>query len=329
MTRLVFKRGEQNKYLKKVMAILTLNSDGLSKFVGISGRSFRYWISEKTLGSRDAMKKISKISGITLPPILEEREEWWSGRINGPIGTLKRNKLYGPPGNESGRKKGGEMSQKNRKENPDYYRSIGCNVPNIFNFPNESKQLAELFGIVLGDGGLTKYQLTITLNSILDNKYMEYVKDLSEKLFKYSPSLYKYKKANAISLKYSGVNLVKFLNKNGISFGNKSKIQITVPKWITGDINYSTMCLRGLIDTDGGLFEHKYTINGKQYSYLTINFTNVSTPLLTFVFETLTTLGFSPKYQSNNKVWLYKKDEIIRYFKVVGSSNYRLISKLR
>lgn len=329
MTRLIFRQGEQGRYLNEVRNVLKANSDDLARIVGISGRSFRYWMNEKTLGDRKGLEKLSIVSGVSFPEIVEEREEWWSGRINGRRGALVRLEMYGPPGNILGRRKGGIVSQQRRRENPEYYRTLGCIVPRAFIVPEKSRLLAEFLGIVLGDGGLTKYQLTITLNSIKDHEYMKYVIKLSNKLFKYSPYVFKNKGVNANSLKFSGINFVNLLISNGIAFGNKSIIQIEVPGWIKNSLVFSTWCLRGLMDTDGGLFVHKYTVNGKQYSYLKINFTNVSKPLLKFVFDTLMELGFTPKYQSYNKVWLYRKDEVRRYFEIVGSSNYRLISRLR
>ena len=43
MSRLVFVKGEQRKFLQKVGCVLGLGSDELGKIVGISGRSFRDW----------------------------------------------------------------------------------------------------------------------------------------------------------------------------------------------------------------------------------------------------------------------------------------------
>ncbi|KKT72412.1 MAG: hypothetical protein UW68_C0038G0007 [Candidatus Collierbacteria bacterium GW2011_GWB1_44_6] len=82
------------------------------------------------------------------------------------------------------------------------------------------------------------------------------------------------------------------------------------------------------MDTDGGIFLHRYKVNNKYYDYFKICFTNMSKPLLKFVFETLTTLGFNPKYASYNKVWLYDSKEVRRYFDIIGSSNNRLLLKL-
>jgi len=308
---------------------LNVNSDYLGIIVNISGRSFRDWINERTLGEKNKLVYLSKISGILLPDVVDEREEWWSGKINGRSGALARMKLYGPPGVGWGRKKGGQISQLRRRENPEKYRVLGCNVSRQFKLPRKTKLLAEFFGIILGDGGLTNAQLKIILNSVADCKYMQYVIKRSVELFGYKPYVYKVKNAKANTLNFSGVELVKFFERNGLVVGNKVVHQVDVPFWIRKNRLFSTWCLRGLMDTDGGAFVHTYRVNGKKYEYLKINFTNRSQPLLKFVHNTLSSLGLSPKFQSDNKVWLYSRHDVFRYFDVIGSSNYRLISKLK
>lgn len=327
MPRLLFKNGDQKSFLNEVMAVLKVDSSKLGSIIGISGRSFRDWINERTLGTKDALVMLSKLSGIALPKIVEEREDWWSGRVNGRSGALARMKIYGPPGNQQGRSKGGTNSQIRRKENPEYYRALGCPIPRIFHLPDRSDLLAEFFGTVLGDGGIGRYQLTITLNSEVDRQYIKYVIKKSKELFGYSPYVFKIKNCKAVCLKYTGIGLIQFLTDYGLKIGDKKKLQVDVPIWIKENLSYSSRCVRGLMDTDGGVFIHKYIVNGKQYRYLKICFTNMSQPLLKFVYDTLKKLGFKPKYASINKVWLYDKDEVLRYLKVIGSSNFRLISK--
>jgi hypothetical protein len=50
--------------------------------------------------------------------------------------------------------------------------------------PQESVDLAELIGIIFGDGGIgNDWQLVISLNSKLDKDYAVYIVALTEKLF--------------------------------------------------------------------------------------------------------------------------------------------------
>ena len=124
-------------------------------------------------------------------------------------------------------------------------------------------------------------------------------------------------------------NLNEFLCVLGLKTGNKVKQQVDVPLWIKNNRKYFKYCLRGLMDTDGGIFVHRYKVNGKKYSYLKLSFSNMSQPLRVFVYQTLTDLGFNPKLAGNKHVWLYSDSEARRYLDIVGSSNYRLLRRVR
>ncbi len=156
MVRVVFDRGKQGEFLRQVGDVFGYTSDKLGKLVGISGRSFRDWISERTIGEKVALEKLGRVSGVPLPKILEERKEYWSARKYARKGALVRLKKYGPPGTPEGRRKGGRVSQQRRRENPEFYKALGVKLRNEFTYPEKSEELAEFAGIVLGDGGLQR-----------------------------------------------------------------------------------------------------------------------------------------------------------------------------
>lgn len=101
-----------------------------------------------------------------------------------------RMKMYGPPGTPEGRSKGGKISQLKRTLNPEQYRGIGVIVRNSFNYPSESSKLAEFIGIMLGDGGVSKDQIKISLDMNADKEYVIIVMKLIQELFGKKPSLY-------------------------------------------------------------------------------------------------------------------------------------------
>lgn len=113
-----------------------------------------------------------------------------------------------------------------------------------------------------------------------------------------------------------------------MKIGNKVTQQVDVPGWIKQNPDLSRLCLRGLIDTDGGIFTHSYMVKQKTYSYLKLNFSNLSQPLRHFAYNTLKSVGLTPKYRDNNQVWLYSQKEVIKYLEIVGSSNHRLLKKI-
>lgn len=325
--RLVFEKQDQIEFFKRVREQSHWNRDALGALVGIVGRNYGDWTRAKLLPTKAGVEILSNKFSIPVPKILEIREEWWSGRAHGRDGAIARMKLYGPPGTPEGRKKGGLISQQRRRENPEYYRSLGCLIRKNYKFPKKSVFLAEFVGITLGDGGITDQQIKITLNSEADKQYILYVKRLITKLFGYEPSMFIYKHFKAVNLYFGGINLIEYLRNLGLKVGNKVKLQVDVPDWIKNNANFSKFCLRGLMDTDGGIFAHNYSVGGKKYSYLKLNFSNMSQPLRRFVFRTLAKNGFSPKYAGVKHVWLYSATETQRYLQVIGSSNYRLLRK--
>ena len=236
------------------------------------------------------------------------------------LGGLKTMSLYGPPGTPEGRSKGGRVSWSRRKNNPDLWKKY----TNSFKNPRESKYLAEFIGIMLGDGGLSENQCTIYLNSETDKDYAKYVVNLMTKLFGAKPAVYKSDKEKLLRLVLSGVNLIKILKSKGLKVGNKIKNASKVPRWIYLNTEYTKLCIRGLVDTDGCFAIHKYSVKGKKYTYIKLCFTSGSILLLNFVNDSLKNLGYTPKLFSNLNVWLYNQSEVKRYLREIGTRNRKL-----
>lgn len=307
MARVVFRKGEQRKFIEGVEKVTGLNSEELGKLVGISGRSLRDWRSEKLLGSQKALLKLSDFSGISLPKILEVRPEYWSVYKVARKGALTRYRKYGNPGTLEGRRKGGRNSS---------VRALRRKIA----YPEKSEDLVEFIGIMLGDGGITRKQISITLHSEDDREYFQFVFGLVKKLFKVEPGVYKRKDSRTICLQVSRMNLVDFLVHLGLKKGNKVKQGVDIPKWIKGRKKFEIACLRGLIDTDGGIFTHRYKVNGKLCAYKKMCFGSHSKPLLESVDKILSGLGFTPKIKKED-LYLYNEREVKRYFKEIGTHN--------
>ncbi|KKU26620.1 MAG: hypothetical protein UX37_C0001G0047 [Microgenomates group bacterium GW2011_GWA2_46_16] len=148
-------------------------------------------------------------------------------------------------------------------------------------------------------------------------------------IFGYSPSILKRKECNAVNVVVTGVNFVSYLKSIGLYVGDKVRQQVDVPNWIKSDPELCRWCLRGLMDTDGGIFTNPYQINGKTYVYPKTCFTNASQPLLDFVYLTLKSNGFRRNNKVSRKIWLHSQAESKRYLEVIGSSNERLLKKIR
>ena len=307
MTRVVFEKGRLDKYLTLCKAATDMSLPQLAKVIQVERHTLNDWRRGKILPNLEKLQEISKFSHIPLPDILETKSNNWGSSKAGYI----RQQKYGCTFSKEDRVKGGHNSQVARKENPEYYRILGCNVRNQFTFPLHNIQFAELVGILLGDGHIDKNgQFTVTL-------------------FTYKPSLYKSKYYNAVTICFTGKDVIDFLVQSGMKIGDKVKQQVDVPEWIKNSPELSRWCLRGLMDTDGGIFTNAYKINKKSYVYPKTNFTNASQPLLNFVYQTLQENGFHPSNKQQRKIWLYSQVESRRYLEVIGSSNDRLRKKIR
>jgi len=95
------------------------------------------------------------------------------------LGGLRRIALYGNPGTVEGRSKGGRRTISLFHNDPVFAKKSGFIIRKEIRYPKRSVRLAELIGIMLGDGGLPgKHQLTISFNNKTDKRYSVYLKSL-------------------------------------------------------------------------------------------------------------------------------------------------------
>ena len=192
--------------------------------------------------------------------------------------------------------------------------------------PRKSADLAEFIGIMLGDGGINNpWQVTITVNSVSDKEYADYIKTLSKKLFCVSPSFYKRKERNALVIRLSSTTIVEFLNSLGIVSGNKLKQGLRIPAWVLEKKSYRKACVRGLMDTDGCLYIHKHNVSGKQYQNIGLTFCSYSPELLFQVSRAFEEFGIMPHISKRGReISIYSAKDIDRYLLIFGTSNERL-----
>ncbi len=197
------------------------------------------------------------------------------------------------------------------------------------NIPKESANLAELLGIVFGDGGINNgWQLVISLNSIADREYSVYVDNLIKKLFKIETSIRKRPNQNTLTITSSSTTLVDFLISKGAVRGNKITQQIDIPKWINNNEEYRKLFVRGLVDTDGCLYIHKHKVSNKQYNNIGFCFTSLSKSLIASVAKIINEAGIKPYITDYGKrIYLYSSKSIGNYLGIFGSSNSRILNK--
>lgn len=323
MPRIKFKKGSQTRFLFDVARCLNLNWLQLSKKIKVHLRCLSDWRREKYTLPDTAFSRLIKLAGEGIKvPSYKVLPDFWSIEKAARMGGQALAEKYGGPGTPEGRKRGGIHSQIQRRLHPESYQQ--CNLRKEIKKPRNSPELAELIGIILGDGGMNNdYQVIITLHKENDRKYARFVHQLIRRLFDIEPAVYTRRFSTRKMVRevvLTGINIVEFLLSKGLSKGNKVKHQVGVPQWIKERLDFSTYCLRGLIDTDGGVFYHRHSTQGYNFFNIGLGFSNRSKPLLKFVYNTLMALGFTPKIDSRY-VSLYKEDEVFRYVEQVQFHN--------
>lgn len=320
MARVKFPKGEQRTFLDSVGLYFMNDWAEVSKFLTINERTLRDWRSERYTMDQVSLKNLLALTKIPKPQGIEILEDYWSAKKYSWMGALKRFQMYGALGTPAGRRKGGLTTQRLIRMNPAWALQSGIVVRKKIYDPGYSPELAEFIGIMLGDGGLTNYQLNITLNSQTDKKYLGYVKSLIEKLFQIQSTVVLRKNELAACIVVSSRNLVELARRYGLKVGNKVKQSVDVPDWILRKNEFSVACLRGLMDTDGSCYAYTHSVNKKRYCNLALCFTNASGPLLKSVYVILDKNGYYPCV-TGRRVYVYRKNEIAKYFQKVGTHN--------
>ncbi len=332
--RVIFPPGKQQRFLLKAVKNLNLSWSLFAEKIGVHKRTLNDWKREEYSMPLDVVKKISKIAKVKTPKNIKIKEPFWyvykGAKIGGKMGAIACFKKYGSYGGdpEYRKKKWYEWWEREGK-----YRKhpiIGITKP--IKKPHFSKELAEFVGIILGDGGITKRQIAISLNSKCENEYSRFVKSLIKKLFNVYVGTCYDKKYSSLDLLVSRSELVRFcIEKLGLTRGDKVKQQVDIPEWIKQNKPYLTACVRGLMDTEGCAFSHRYKVNGKIYSYKKLAFKNSSYPLIKSVYDFLKNIGLHhPRIAKNRKeVRIESKRDVQKYFQLIGFHNPKNLKRYK
>lgn len=200
--------------------------------------------------------------------------------------------------------------------------------------PEKDERLAELIGIILGDGNINHYkkgkkigvyQVNIAGDRNLDRDYhLIYITSLFGDLFEIKVKEKLPPKKNARHLIISSRQLVDFLISQGLKSGDKIKNQVTIPYWIKENPLYLRACLRGLFDTDGGIYELLPHWPGLYQ----ISLTCYNPILMNDVRSGLVRLGINCSNISRNRIYITKKTELIKFLKQIGFRNSRHLNKI-
>ncbi len=317
--RVIFPTGKQRAFIERAEKTLGISDKRLAGLARICTRTMADWKREKFTMTLRAVRSISKRAGLCIPDDIKIREPYWYASKGAKAGGLAAFKKYGPLIYRDPKKR--EMKWREWWNKKGKYIDNSIIRPKPIKKPRECCDLAEFTGIFLGDGGLSDWQLTITLCSN-EKQYGKFIVNLIRKLFNVIPSVYQSKQCRAMDIVVSRTALVRFCQeKLNIKPGSKIRQRIKVPEWIKSKMGYKVSCLRGLFDTDGTIFVHKYESKGKIYAYKKLGFTNRSLFLLKFANESLNDLGIKNRIAGNYDIRIEAKKDIDKFFKIVGTHN--------
>ena len=321
--RAILPKGEQNELINKIL--LKISIQEAAKLCNLSERTIRDWRREKSSMDFQLLQRLCQKTNIPIPSNIKLKDRWWYVHLGASIGGKALWEKYRTNGGlEYRTKKWREWWEHKGK----FIKRKGLFEKQPIKKPRRSKELAEFAGIMMGDGGITKKQIIVTLHYKDDKDYSEFVITLIKELFNVPVSKLYYEGYSINRIMVSRVELVNFcVKKIELKQGNKLKQKLDIPNWIKQNKQYSIACVRGLVDTDGCIFTHRYKVNGKWYSYKKLTFTSYSKPLRQSVFNILKDNGFNPRMVQDRDVRLDSINDIKTYFKIIGSHNSKHLKR--
>lgn len=228
-----------------------------------------------------------------------------------------------------GASKGGKKSfqRRNRKQTTKLIKLMLKSQRKQINLPQKlDSEFYELFGILMGDGCISKYFsktdnryrhcTIITGHSINDyDYYNSHVTNLFANLFGIKkPSIYKRKNAKCIQMTVGHKVIAEFFLKHGFPLGLKGNLKI--PDRMIQENEYTNKIIRGLFDTDGCFAARK----DENYKYPYIMICTSSDVLRNQLKELLRARGF-PAYFHENNVVVRGIKNTNKWFSEIGSSH--------
>ena len=322
--RIRFPTGKQTEFINNVI-LKTGSIPAMAAVLKVSARTIRDWRREKFTMSYEALKTMSRLGKIPMPKNIQHEKKFWyvtkGARQGGLASYKKQGGIIGDPAVRAQNWR--EWWEKEGKAKPmpaNFY-------PLPFSRPEKSVELAEFMGIAMGDGGMANRQFSISLHHIDDLAYSRFVIALIEKLFSIKPSV-KHIEARSVNiLLVSRSLLIEYLHELGLPIGNKVEQRFDIPLWIQSNHEYMIACVRGLVDTDGCVFIHRYRVNGKLYSYKKLDFCSYSPPLIATVDTFLKSLAIHTRIAAKVDIRIESKAGIERYMQLIGSHNEKHLKK--
>lgn len=324
--RVIFsKKGMQAKYILDAYKLIDVSWGDFANKLGINQRTLRDWVREKFNISHSSLVKISEISGLSFPEsikIIDLHDHLKKISFKGGKNNLIKNKNIGGSSENRIKKWKVWFEMEGREK-------MSVRYTKTINIPERNEDLAEFVGIMLGDGGIAPYHISITLNSNDEVGYSLFIKKLIKKLFDVEAKIYKRKNKAAIEILVHRKKIVAVCEEIGLKIGHKIRQKVIIPDWILSDDRLTTACLRGLFDTDGSIYIHSYYSKNKKYEYTKVGFSGASIELIDCVRSALIKKGFYARIGPlHNFVYIESQKDVKKFLLEIGTSNPKNFDKL-
>ena len=136
-------------------------------------------------------------------------------------------------------------------------------IKNKYKKFTKNNDLAELIGVVLGDGHIEKFPRTerLTISSNSANKgFINRYRQIISRIFSKEPYCEKIKNINCIRI---SIYEKKISERLAMPTGNRAKKHIKIPSWILNNKKLLLSYLRGLYEAEGSFCIHKPTCTYK------------------------------------------------------------------
>lgn len=214
-----------------------------------------------------------------------------------------------------------KISETMRRKRVDNFRKWREEARRVGKLPDTKRRfvrdgdLAELIGVILGDGSITRYARTESLRIVSNASNTgfigRYAKIIERVLLK-RPHIAKRKGSHAVNITIYQSNLGARL---GIPVGAKGDVVDVLPSWIRRDREFVLRYLRGLYEAEGSYCVHEPTYTHK------FLFTNTNSHLLDAVFGLVSELGFHP-HRSPKAIQVSRKEEVQKLKNLLGFRCY-------
>jgi hypothetical protein len=193
------------------------------------------------------------------------------------------------------------------------------------------KKLAELTGIILGDGSIgvysrkdrpgKQYRAKITMNSEKDYRYSEYVSDLFHHAFGQRPHKYFRKNEKTLDLIITKRSVIHKLLGLGLKASPKRN-RATIPKRFRRG-RLALKVVRGYMDTDGCITV--FDNNGSLYPRIEMKI--CPSPMQKQLIDILRNSGFQPRIndigEGKKRIMLAGVRKLRKWHRLIGFSNDR------